>query len=393
MKVCFISMNLFSYGGVQRVLSRILTELNKQTEIEVNLIMPMSESDTNIFGLDESIRIINYFDFKLDDRTLWGFICKAIRRFNKDTGILENKAGRKISEHVYFPGAEKKKLEAFLSKEKYDIVVGVGDLFAVLLGTIRERLSCKCIGWMHSTFDSYFREKGDQCYGLLGFSKIQFQKLDYVMALTDKDVEDFQKEFGVKAIKLPNPVNYFCEAPARDISAPIIFVGRMMKNHKGLDYLVEIIDKYHQLEPKRRFVILGDGPDKDWFDREIQKRKLEEVVDTFGSVRNVEDYLQSSSLLLHTSRWEGFGVVIVEAMMYGLPVVAFHNNGPDEIITEGEEGCLIDRFDCDRFAEKMREILSDHTIYSRMSECANRTAKNFTPDKVTKELISIMNNH
>ena len=390
MKICFITMDLFSYGGVQRVLSKLLSELNLKKDIVVNIIMPINPSGQNSFGLDESIRIIDYHDFKLNDRTLRGFICKVIRRINKDTGFLENRVGRRVCDKVYFPGSEKDKLIQFINSEGYDLVVGVGDLFAILLGTISDRLNCKCIGWMHSTFDSYFREKHDQCYGMFEYAKTQFHKLDYVMALTDKDVDDFKKEFGVKAVKLQNPVNYYCEKPNGDNKSPIIFVGRMIKNHKGLDYLVEIMDLYHRTEPKRRFIVLGDGPDKAWFDEEVRKRNLAAVVDSPGLVSNVDEYLQRSSLFIHTSRWEGFGVVIVEAMMYGLPVIAFHNNGPDEIISDGKDGFLVERFDCAKYAQKIREVLIDDNLYARMSENAHNKAIQFTPDRITENLIHIL---
>lgn len=393
MKICFISMDLFSYGGVQRVLSRLLSELNEKSQFEINIIMPRLPDSKNIFGLDESIKIINYYNFRSKDKGIKSFLYRAIRRVNKYTKILDNAVCQSICNVVYFPRNEREKITEFIRREKYDLVVGVGDRFTLLLGTIRQDLDCKCIGWMHSTFASYFQYRGEECYGLLKYARTQYQKLDYIMVLTDRDIANFKNEFKVKTIKLQNPVNYFCETPKCDPFGPIIFIGRMVKRHKGLDYLAEIIDKYHQSDPERKFIVLGNGPDKQWFDKQIRTRRLDKVVCAPGFVSNIDEYLRKSSLFIHTSRWEGFGVVIVEAMMYGLPVVAFHNDGPDEIISDGQDGYLVKCFDCEVFANKMAYALKDKYNYNRLSSNANQKAKQFMPEKITDRFINIIENN
>lgn len=383
-------MNLYSYGGIQRVLSGLLSELNKRHDVEIEIIMPYSVEDKNVFGLDSRIKVSNYFDIKSSDETPFGFIAKVLRRINKETGILDLIPSECICNKIYFPAEERVKIINYINDNNFDIVIGVGDLFTLLVSKIKNAVNCECVGWMHSTFDSYFRTKGAQCYGIFRHAKKHFANLEYLMVLNESDKVTFEKNFEIKAIKLPNPVNYYMEMPTGDIKGPIIFVGRMEKEHKGLDYLVDIIDKLHASYDDLRFVVIGGGYEKEWLDTEIINKRLDSVVELPGMISNIEDYLCKGSIFIHTSRWEGFGVVILEAMAFGLPVVAFHNNGPDEIITDGRDGYLIEKFDCNAFVEKIEKLLADEDLYMNMSVNANNRAKDFSKSKIADKLYNIL---
>ena len=390
MKLCFISMNLYSYGGIQRVLSGLLSELNKRQDVDIEIIMPYITRDKNVFGLDTKIKVTNYFDFKSSDKTSWGFAGKVLRRVNKDTGILDMIPSGWICDRIYFPKEEQNKFIKYINDHNFDIVIGVGDLFTLLVSKIKGAINCECVGWMHSTFDSYFQTKGTQCYGLLRHAKKCFTNLEYLIVLNEPDKMIFEENFGIKAIRLPNPVDYYMEQFTGNIKGPIIFIGRMAKEHKGLDYLVDIIDKLHNRDKNLRFVVIGGGYEKEWLDNEIINKQLNNVVELPGMISNIEDYLCKGSIFIHTSRWEGFGVVILEAMAFGLPVVAFHNNGPDEIITDGYDGYLIEKFDCNAFVEKIEKLLADENLYTEMSINAHNRAKDFSKSKIADELYNIL---
>jgi len=105
---------------------------------------------------------------------------------------------------------------------------------------------------------------------------------------------------------------------------------------------------------------------------------------------DVAEYYKNASVFLHTSRYEGFGVVLVEAMAFGIPVVAFHNNGPDEIISNGKNGFLIEKYDITSFAEQVINLLEDDGLYRYISLNAKKRAEDFLPKKVTERFEEIL---
>ena len=144
------------------------------------------------------------------------------------------------------------------------------------------------------------------------------------------------------------------------------------------------------IKPKQKLVVVGDGNDREWFEKEIKKRRLEKNIELVGMQSDVSQYYRKSSVFIHTSRYEGFGVVIVEAMAHGLPVVAFHNNGPDEILTGGQEGYLVEKYDTVDFAKKVCQILDDEECYESMSQAARKRAEDFSEEKVCQRFTNIL---
>lgn len=95
-----------------------------------------------------------------------------------------------------------------------------------------------------------------------------------------------------------------------------------------------------------------------------------------------DQFYGRASVMVQTSRWEGFGMTILEAMSCGIPVVAFHNYGPDEIIRDSVDGYLVDHFDTEAFAKKVVEILKQPEQRKQMGKCAIERSQDFSLEKV-----------
>ena len=131
-----------------------------------------------------------------------------------------------------------------------------------------------------------------------------------------------------------------------------------------------------------RVTIIGDGPSHNWLKVEIEKAGLGEKVNLLGTTDNVYQFYSRASVMVQTSRWEGFGMTILEAMSCGIPVVAFHNYGPDEIIRDSVDGYLVDHFDTEVFAKKVAEILKQPEQREQMGKCAIERSRDFSLEKV-----------
>jgi glycosyltransferase involved in cell wall biosynthesis len=105
-----------------------------------------------------------------------------------------------------------------------------------------------------------------------------------------------------------------------------------------------------------------------------------------SSVVDVEDEYMKSSILVQPSRTEGFGLVIVEAMSCGLPVVSFDcENGPRSIITNGEDGFLIPPFDVEMFANSLMRLMSDDDLRESMGEKGKQNSQRYDIDIVGQQ--------
>ena len=105
-----------------------------------------------------------------------------------------------------------------------------------------------------------------------------------------------------------------------------------------------------------------------------------------ASLVSVEEGYLRSSILVQPSRTEGFGLVIVEAMACGLPVIAFDcENGPRSILTDGEEGYLIPAFDVELFADRLKKLMSDENLRRNMGDKGQKKSQCYHIDSIGKQ--------
>lgn len=389
MKICVIVQNIYTLGGVQRVVSSILNRISATKQCFVTVLMPFDNVNINrsLFQLDADIRVASLDQF-LKDHTKSFY--RYLLAFNKRTRLLNNEVGYYIISNTLYRSEEKKELIQYCLENEFDAIIGTGMEYTILVSEIANSVRAKCIGWQHSTFDAYFERRGVQGYGLIGYAKKQYQLLDDVWVLTNKDKEKFDKMFGIDSKVLYNPVDNRSFQQNINPHTDIIFVGRLVIDHKGLDYLVRILRGIKNEIPDFSCRIIGDGRDKVWLINELKQAELQNNVEVVGSTDNVWQYYSDASVLIQTSRWEGFGMTILEAMMCGVPVVSFHNNGPDEIIREGMEGFLVDKFVLDDFVNKTISLIKDKKLRNRMGLNAMERAKAFSLDSSVSSFLSYL---
>ena len=210
-------------------------------------------------------------------------------------------------------------------------------------------------------------------------SSHQLARVSKVIALTEGDAIEWRKVVGqVKVI--PNMVSLSQNSKSmRDIQHAI-FVGRFA-DQKGLPDLLKIWSKVHQKYPEWQLDMYGTGPLKGWFLQEISNKDLGIVVHEPDA--NIMDRYLESAFLLLTSVYEPFGLVLVEAMSCGLPVVAFNClYGPADIISDGVDGFLINNRDIDAFAERVYQLIRDKEMRQKMGKEAVKSAHRYSAENV-----------
>ena len=210
-------------------------------------------------------------------------------------------------------------------------------------------------------------------------------RADVVVTLTEGDAAEWRK-YHSNVVVIPNFIHRDSEKQALLESKHVIFVGRFDYQKRVQDALL-IWEKVSKRFPDWILDIYGEGEIKD---------EIERIVAYMGNVimhqptDKIYDCYRSSSVLILTSLFEPFGLVVPEAMSCGLPVVAYDcPYGPASIIMDGHNGFLIPNRDKDVFVEKVCSLLSDSDLRRQMGCAARKCSMKYQPEYVIPLWLSL----
>ena len=194
-----------------------------------------------------------------------------------------------------------------------------------------------------------------------------------------------------KILSITNPVTI--NVPTKELpkEKEIIYVGRVDYNQKRTFRVIDIWRELEPLYPDWKLTVVGDGEDRADLERLIQAYGLDRVSVT-GFV-NPTAYYQRASLLLLTSEYEGFGLVIVEAMKFGVvPIVYNSYETAEDLIADGHNGVLIDKpYSIAAFTEVLRKLMDDKELLNGISRNARKISDCFNVNNVANEWYQLFN--
>ncbi len=378
-KVCFLCPYLGNSGGIQQVVTNLGNNLSK-CNFDITFCVLDGIDNKVFYKTDENIKILYLGQLRRKNN---GYINRIMfKLINK--GIL-TKISSTIKLKILCPNKRVKILQEYLNSNHYDYVIGVSAEYSLLLSCIKNT-AMKLYGWQHNSFDAYFNTRGQYCYNYEDVIRKQFKLLDKIIVLTKKDKEIYKGFFNEKVIYIYNPLT-FSTKEITNFENNILFVGRLMKEQKGLDFLIEIAKRIFKIEKNKKWklIIVGDGKDKEELVELVKKNNLKDNIIIVGESKDVKSFYLKSSIFVNTSRWEGFGLVITEAMECGLVPVSFSTDGPSEIITNGKNGILIECYDIDKYANAIIELIEDKERLLKMSLKARERANDFKSENIIKE--------
>jgi glycosyltransferase involved in cell wall biosynthesis len=170
-----------------------------------------------------------------------------------------------------------------------------------------------------------------------------------------------------------------------DGKIPVILgIGRLTKQ-KDFHTLISAFTEVRKIR-QCRLVILGDGADLDSLRSLASEKSVQDDIDFPGFQKNPYNYLSRANLFVLSSRWEGFGMVLVEAMAFGIPVVSTDcPSGPREILKDGRYGPLVPVEDYKALAEAILHALDDPVPSSILKEAS----EDYAIDKTSKRYLKI----
>jgi len=274
---------------------------------------------------------------------------------------------------------------------KSDIVIACLEGWPTILCYIASRLSRKpCVGWVHTSLMSH-------AYNSWGKSQIKilksiYSKLNAVVCVSHGSLESFREFVGSDHSRTMQKVIYNSNAYPI-VSAPkcsnsetpiVLSVGRLYIKQKGFDLLLEAHKRLIDKKILHKLIILGDGPDKVTLKAMINSLGLSNSVELHGFQDNIVDWYDNSHVFALASRYEGFGLVIVEALARGIPVVTTDCDGPREILSSGEYGIIVDKENVESLAKGIELALTNNTLRDRNSTLGLARAQDFNTDTIVK---------
>lgn len=214
------------------------------------------------------------------------------------------------------------------------------------------------------------------------------KKIQMIVSLTQRDALDWKK-INPHVEVIPNVVHLNDSGKYSDCSSKTaIFVGRY-SYQKDLQSLLRIWEIVSQRHPDWQLHIYGGyGVEQDLILSEIKKNDLN--ISVHESTSDIMDRYIESSILLLTSRYEPFGLVLPEAMSCGLPVVAFDcPYGPADIISDGIDGFLIKNRNIEEFAEKVCLLIEDQVLRCRFGKAGVLSSQRYRTDVVMPQWVNL----
>ena len=353
MKILYLFRSLAVWGGIERILVDKMNYLSEQPDVEVYMLT----SDQGNHSLPYSINAKVHFE-DLDICFYRQYHFSLVRRLyvrkemiSRYERLLRNKVAIIRPDVIVCTTADM--IPSILKiKESIPLVVESHSI---------------CVRSITYGRNLLLRTLNKYCF------LNNIRKADVVVALTEGDAKEW-REYHPSVVTIPNVVHLNQGEVSSVTAKKVIFVGRF-DYQKRVQEAIRIWSKIRQKYPDWILEIYGEG--------ELQKEIETDANRVGGIIINsptcrIFDCYRDSSILMSTSLFEPFGLVIPEAMSCGIPVIAYDcPYGPADIISDGVDGFLIKHDDTCAFVEKLSLLMSNQDLRKKMGENGKQSVSRY----------------
>jgi len=367
-KITIIVLHL-GFGGVENAISSIANMLCEHYEVEIISTYKILEKPA--FDLDKKIKV-KYLIENLNPNK------EQLKEAIRKKQIIESFRQAFISVKILF--LKKYKLIKEIKKIDTDIIITTRDIHNKWVGKYAKKNIIK-IAQEHNHHNNNKKYINKVLKSL--------KNIDYLIPVS-QELTDFYKQVlknkKTQVVYIPHALDIYPNESASLEFPNIISVGRLSKE-KGFDDLIRVYKELYKKNKDLKLKIVGDGPEKELLNSIIIKENLSDNIELCG-FRNKDEIsrlMLQSSLYLMTSHTESFGLVLLEAESYGIPIIAFDSaQGANEIIENGKNGFLIKDRNMHEMAQKSLTLLNDFNLRKMIGKNGKEHAENYKKENIAK---------
>ena len=357
-KIVYCTPAIYSAGGVERAVAVKANYFVEQLGYDVTIVVTEGKGKDCFFPISDRVRIVNY---ELNFEELWRlpFPQKVFAYFRKQ--------------------------RRFKKLLKYDLIHIRPDL---TISTLRREInflngindgSLK-IGELHVNrtnyrrFDARHSNPVKRLFAKVWMNNLlgHLKRLDKMVVLTDSALNDWPELNNV--VKIPAALPFKIDDKSDLLAKRVVSIGRYAYD-KGNDMLLQAWSIIEKKRPDWTLDIYGNGDKEPYQTQMVELGINPHRCHLYGPITDVKKEYLSSSVFVLPSRFEGFGLVIIEAMACGVPVVAF----------DCENGFLVPPFDICAFAEKVMLLMSDLELRKKIGANAQKAASKYDIDRIGQQ--------
>ncbi|MGL5989247.1 glycosyltransferase [Cetobacterium sp.] len=371
MKKVRITINNLGGGGAEKVLIKLLEKLNFKYEIDLFLI---TKSGVYLEEVPKNIKI----DYNFKE-------------------LFSNNILARVKNSILARGKEKiySKDKSFiynLNKKKYDYEIAFLEGRSTEIVANSKNLSSKKIAWVHTDLIKRRLMSIEE-------ERIIYSKFDEIICVSNhsrNSLLELYPEYENKTKVIYNPIDSeeilnksLDKIEMNKDRVNLVTVGRL-SDEKGYDLLLKAIKNLRDKNLNFKLYIVGTGPYEKFYKTYILENNLQNYVEMVGFQKNPYPYIKSADIFVSSSRYEGFPLVLAEAIVLKKPVIATKCTGPIEILDNGKYGILAEVEDVKSLELSLEKLILDENCRKYYSEMSKSRKELFNIKEVLEEVQNLI---
>ena len=367
LKLVYITPALYMAGGVERVLTLKANYFAEHFDYDITIILTEGKGKPLFYPLSDKIKVVN---LNIGFEELW--TCSFVK---------------KIFVYLKKQQQYKKALTHELMRIRPDITISLLRREINFINDIKD--GSRKIGELHVNRANYRNfEANDSNFVKNQFAKFwmyslvsKLKKLDRFVVLTEEDKTAWPELHNNISV-IHDPLSFISTQHSPLTDKRVIAVGRYVYQ-KGFDLLLQAWATIEKQYSGWELVVFGDG-NREPYEQQVNELGIDRSrCHLNGPTANIQKEYVNSSVFVFSSRFEGFGMVLVEAMACGLPVVSFACPcGPKDIIKDGENGLLVENGNVEALADSLIRLMEDDALRHRMAANGIKNVQRFSIDYI-----------
>ena len=373
-KISILALHL-GYGGIEKSIATLANILKDNYEVEIACCYKLY--DNPVFEIDKKVKI-KYLNNELKPNH------ETLKIALESKNII--RIAKEVFKTIKVLYKRRKSIRKYIKETNSNIIISTRDIFNKWLENIKKS-NCIKIGWEHN----HHHNNKEYANKITKSAK----KLNYLV-LVSKDLQNYYenrlKNTNCKCIHIPNAIDELPKKVSTLKEKRLISIGRLSKE-KGYYDLLTLYKRLNKKHPDWTLDIIGDGEEKEKLQNYITKTNLDKKITLHGFQNKdyINKMLEKSSIYIMCSYTESFGIVLIEAMSYGLPCVAYTSaEGAKEIIKNRENGYLIENRSQEAMINRISSLINNYDEREKIGKKARESSKKYCKEAIKEKWLNLL---